>query len=85
MTGGVAQLQDLLAAGFWSQKERGASLKVLEIKAVQYALSAFLSILGESVVLTSDNATVVTYLKKQGSTVSMVMCSLFWPGQNCIW
>ena len=44
---------------------------------VQFVLNTFLPrILGESVMLMSKNAIEVAYLKKQGGTISRVMCSL---------
>ena len=47
------------------------------MKVVQLTLNVFLStIMGESVVLMSENATIVSYLTKQEGTVSRVMCSL---------
>ena len=48
---------------------------MLEMKAVTLALAAFLPQLsGQSVILMSDNASVVAYLLHQGSTVSRAMC-----------
>ena len=62
-------------SGLWEEKE--LRLSVLEMKAVQLALNYYFSkILEESVVLMSDNATVVTYRKNQGDTASRVMCNL---------
>ena len=50
---------------------------MLKMKVIWLYLNAFLSrILGESVILMSDSATVVAYLKKQGNMVSGVMCSM---------
>ena len=77
MTGWDSHLQYLTAARVWSKEERELHINVLEMKAVQLAWNAFLSrILGELVALMNNNASLVTYLKKQGGTVSRVMCSL---------
>ena len=66
---------DLTAAGTW-MKEESRHISVLEMKAVQPALNAlYHQIMEESVVL-SDNATVVAYVKKLGSTASRVICDL---------
>ena len=44
---------------------------------VMLALNPFLnSVAGESVVLISNNATVVAYLRKQWCSVSKVLCNL---------
>ena len=60
----------------WSQEESSLHI-VLEMKAIVVALAAFLpQLLGQSVVLMSDNATVVTYLRNQGSIVSCVLCRM---------
>ena len=49
-----AHLQDLMAAGVWSQEERELHINVLEMKVVWLALNAFLStILGELVIPTA--------------------------------
>ena len=47
---------------------------MLEMKAVALALAAFLPQLsGQSVVLMSNNASIVVYLRHQGSTVSRTL------------
>ena len=50
---------------------------VLEMMVVSRALATFLpQYSGQSVVLQSDNATVVTYLRHQGETVFCVLCCM---------
>ena len=75
------------SSGVWT--EHYLHFNILEMKAVQLALATFRDwIKGESMVLISDNATVVAYIKNQGSTVSRVACALtkkFLPGQNSLW
>ena len=67
----------LAVAGVWSLKCREFYIKVLEMKLVILALNALLDRLeGESVILMSNNTTVMAYLKKQGGTISKVLCSL---------
>ena len=61
----------------WSWEERQLHINILWMKVVILALKAFLNRLsGESIILMSDNAIVVAYLKKQGGTVSKVLCDL---------
>ena len=70
---GLGTHLDLTAAVVWSQDGRDLHIDVLEMKVVHLASSTFLSLLAwESVILMSDNATVVAYLKKQGEMVSRV-------------
>ena len=62
--------------GVWSVEENSMHIIVLDTRAVSLALAAFLSqLLRLSVVLMSDNALVVAYLRHQGSTISRVLAS----------
>ena len=71
-------------AGVGSQEEKELHINILEVKTVVLALNAFLgNISGESVVLVSNNTTVVTYLKNQGGTMSKVLCNL--AQDNVVW
>ena len=57
--------------GVWFEEESKGHISVLELKAILLALAAFLPKLsGQRVVLMSDNASVVTYLGRQGGTAS---------------
>ena len=65
------------AAGVWSQEERELHINILEMNEIQLTLNVFLPrILGVSVVLMSDSATMMACLKKQRGSVSRVMCIL---------
>ena len=65
---------DLTAVGVWSQEEKELYINILEMNAFRQALDAFLdTVVGGSVVLMSDNDTFVSYLKKQGETVSKTL------------
>ena len=60
-----------------SQEEEQLHINVSERKAVCLGLDAFLdTVAGESAVLMSNNAIVITYLKKQGGTMSKALCNL---------
>ena len=57
--------------------EKELHINNLEMKVIQHPLNAFLlRIVGKSVMLLSDNATMVAYLKKHGDTVSRVTYSV---------
>ena len=62
LSGWGAHLLDLTASGLWSTQESSMHIKVFKMKAVLLALAAFLPQLsGQSLVLMSDNASVVAY------------------------
>ena len=64
-------LQHLTTAWTWALEEEELSISIMEMKAVQLILEAFKSrTIEEDLVLMSDSATVVAYLKKQGRTIS---------------
>ena len=66
----------MAAVGAWTKEELDLHI-ILEMKAVQLALTTFRDqIMGEFMVLMSDNATVVACLKKHGGIVSWVVCNL---------
>ena len=57
--------------------ERDLYINILGMTAVQLTLNAYLPrTMRELVVLMSNSATVVAYLKKQGGAVSLDMCKL---------
>ena len=63
--------------GFWNDQELGQHINVLEMLAVRKVIEQFLDQLQGSVVMVvSDNATTVTYMKKQGGTRSRVLLRL---------
>ena len=58
---------DLTAAGIWLSVENNLNINIQEMKLVQLSLNAFiLRMMGEAVVLMTDSATGVAYLKKHG-------------------
>ena len=73
-----AHLNQIVLSGLWSNKEAQLHINVLELKAV-LSLKGFQEHLqGQSVLICSDNSTVVSYLNKEGSTHSIEMCALIW-------
>ena len=71
-SGWGAHLDALQVSGQWSTRETLLHINHLEMLAVRNALLAFKEQLtGMTVQLMSDNASVVSYLRKQGGTVSV--------------
>lgn len=69
--GWVAHLEDLLILGEWSQLDKQLHINVLELKAAFLVLQEFQErVMGHSVVLMTDNTTVVVYVNKRGRLVS---------------
>ena len=65
--------------GLWSDKEKRLHINVLELKAVSLALQSFKDQgQNQTVLVATDNSTVVAYINKQGGTHSAEMCSLLW-------
>ena len=62
----------LCTSGLWSRAESLLHINVLELEAVSLALQFFLAqVRGHSVLISSDNMTVVSYLRRQGGTHSL--------------
>ena len=71
-SGWGAHLDTLQVSGQWSTRETLLHINHLEMLAVRNALLAFRDQLtGMTVQLMSDNASVVSYIRKQGGTVSV--------------
>ena len=71
LSGWGMHLLDLTASGVWSEEENAKHSSVLEMKVVSVSLAAFLPQLsGRSVILMSNNALVVAYLRYQDGAVS---------------
>ena len=65
--------------GLWSPQEKGLHINVLELKAVFLALRHFKDqSQDQTVLVATDNSTVVAYINKQGGTHSAEMCALLW-------
>ena len=76
-SGWGAHVNQFQASEVWSPREGILHINGLEMLAVRKSLTAFRTQLaGLTVQLMSDNATVVSYLSKQGGTVSMNLYSL---------
>ena len=65
--------------GLWSDREKRLHINILELKAVSLALRDFKDqCQNQTVLVVTDNSTVVAYINKQGGTHSAEMCSLLW-------
>ena len=66
-------------SGDWSPEQLNLDINVLEMLAVQKALQTFRDkVLNKTVLLLTDNTTVMFYLQKQGGTRSTLLCRLTW-------
>ena len=74
-----AHLDQSSTKGLWSDQEKGLHINVLELKAVSLALRRFkYQCQNQTVLVETDNSTVVAYINKQGGTHSAEMCALLW-------
>ena len=65
--------------GLWSDREKRLHINILELKAVSLALRSFKDrCQNQTVLVATDNSTVVAYINKQGGTHSAEMCALLW-------
>ena len=74
-----AHLEQSSTQGLWSPQEKGLHINVQELKAVFLALRHFKDqCQDQTVLVATDNSTVVAYINKQGGTHSAEMCALLW-------
>ena len=74
-----AHLEQTSAKGLWSDREKRLHINVLELKVVSLALQRFKDqCQNQTVLVTTDNSTVVAYINKQGGTHWAEMCALSW-------
>ena len=74
-----AHLNQNSTKGLWSDREKRLHINVLELKAVSLALRNFKDqCQNQTVLVATDNSTVVAYINKQGGTHSAEMCALLW-------
>ena len=65
--------------GLWSDQEKRLHINILELKAVSLALRRFKDqCQDQTVLVATDNSTVVAYINKQRGTHSAEMCALMW-------
>ena len=90
LSGWGAYLLDFTASGMWPAVETQKHINALEMRAMEPALTSFLpQLVGQSVILMIDNASVVAYLSHQGGTVSRQLCQMasaitVWAERNLI-
>ena len=65
--------------GLWSDRDKRLHINVLELKVVSLALRSFKDqCQNQTVLVSTDNSTVVVFINKQGGTHSAEMCTLLW-------
>ena len=74
-----AHLEQTSTTGLWSDGEKRLYINVLELKAVSLALQRFKDqCQNQTVLVATDNSTVVAYINQQGGTHSAEMCAVLW-------
>ena len=74
-----AHLNERIARGVWSIPESKLHINYLELKAVFLALKQFQDLCSDKTVLVAtDNTTVVAYINKEGGMRSGQLCALLW-------
>ena len=74
-----AHLDEHTARGCWSLPESKLHINYLELKAVFLALKEFQDLCtGKTVLIATDNTTVVSYINKEGGMRSGPLCALLW-------
>ena len=74
-----AHLEQTSTKGLWSDREKRLHINVLELKAVSLALRSFKDqCQNQTVLVATDNSTVVAYINKQGGAHPAEMCALLW-------
>ena len=74
-----AHLDEHTARGCWSIPESNLHINYLELKAVFLALVEFQDLCtGKTVLIATDNTTVVSYIDKEGGMRSGPLCALLW-------
>ena len=72
-----AHLLHHVASGLWSPHERLEHINALELRAILRALSHFRDVVrGQTVMIATDNSTVLGYLRNQGGTKSVDLLGL---------
>ena len=78
-SGWGAHLMGKMAQGSWTAQEQREHINILEMRAIANAVEAFQDILAQqTIVIASDNTTVLAYLRKQGGTKSQSLTNLSW-------
>ena len=79
-----AHLDQRSTKGLWSDQGKRLHINVLELKAVSLALLNFKDqSQDQTVLVATDNSTVVAYINKQGGTHSVETCTLLWKIMTC--
>ena len=74
-----AHLGDYTARGLWSKSEGNLLINLLELKAVLLALKQFEQLCwNQTILVCTDNTTVVSYINKEGGMKSGSLCALLW-------
>lgn len=76
--------EGLMCHGVWHQNQSLLHINILEMKAILLALKEFQHILSNSsVMIATDNSSVVAYLQREGGTHSPTLCMEVW--ETLLW
>ena len=79
-----AHLDEHTARGQWSLPESKLHINHLELKAVFLALKEFQTLVfNKTVLVATDNTTVVAYINKEGGMKSGSLCAVLYCGEFC--
>ena len=68
-----------MARGLWSKSEGELHINLLELKAVLLALKRFEQLCwSRTILVCTDNTTVISYINKEGGMKSDSLCALLW-------
>ena len=82
-TGYGGHMNSQIVQGEWSPEQREWHINLLEMEAVFLVLKHFIrNLKGQTILIRSDNSTVVQYINKQGGTRSPQLCFKTWEIWN---
>ena len=82
--GAHLEREGLMCHGVWHQNQSHLHINILEMKAILLALKEFQLILSNfSVMIATNNSSVVAYLQKEGGTHSPTLCVEVW--ETLLW
>lgn len=77
LTGWGAHMKGMTASALWTEEEAILHINVLELKTILLELRTFIiHIQGQVVAICTDNTMAMSYVNRQGGTISRTLCHL---------